>query len=189
MAFSTLSFQKKDIDADVFSDALTAGLRPVNYRPEFRGDEAFLEDVVGNLTQIIEMMFVQFDTLHGARVRCMVVKIDVTEPEASRYVINDELQGALWSLANTLLEEVQDEVAWFNNNTVFAFPMSEGSVLRLEEALAEDMVKDVFYINELFVQFNELDSRWMAMVPVGSHLVCKPKLRRYSHNEELLSGE
>jgi hypothetical protein len=87
MAFSTLSFQKKDIDTDVFSDALTAGLRPVNCRPEFRGDEAFLEDVVGNLTQIIEMMFVQFDTLHGARVRCMVVKIDVTEPEASWYVL------------------------------------------------------------------------------------------------------
>jgi hypothetical protein len=44
------------------------------------------------------------------------------------------------------------------------------------------MVKDVFNINELFVQFNELDSRLMGMV--RSHLVCKPKLR-YSHDEEL----
>ena len=44
------------------------------------------------------------------------------------------------------------------------------------------MVKDVFYINELFVQFNELDSRCMAMVIVRSHLVRNPKLS-YSHDE------
>ena len=45
------------------------------------------------------------------------------------------------------------------------------------------MVKDVLNINELFVQFNELDGRLMGIV--GSHLVCKPKLR-YSHDEELI---
>lgn len=45
------------------------------------------------------------------------------------------------------------------------------------------MVKDVFYISELFVQFNELDSGCMAMVMVRSHTVCKPKLS-YSHDEE-----
>jgi hypothetical protein len=68
--------------------------------------------------------------------RNMLVKIDVAEPEASWYVLfkvrlttakhwtlvmltNDELQSTLWSLANTLLEEVQDEVVWFKNNTFF----------------------------------------------------------------------
>ena len=46
------------------------------------------------------------------------------------------------------------------------------------------MVKDVFYVSELFVQFNELDSRG-TMVEVRSHTVCNPKLRN-SHDEELV---
>ena len=74
-----------------------------------------------------------------------------------------------------MLEEFQDRVAWFNNTTVFAFPMPvrEGSVLSFDVAMEENlndmndfgqlvsnvylkqhtMVKDVLYISELFVQF------------------------------------
>ena len=77
-----MSLQKKDIDADIFCNTFTAGLRPVNYRPEFGGDEAFLEDVVGEMGQTIKFMFGQFDTLRGSWVRCVAVKIDVAEPDA-----------------------------------------------------------------------------------------------------------
>jgi hypothetical protein len=52
---------------------------------------------------------------------------------------DDELQSALWSLANTVLEEVQDEVTCFNDTTVFAFPMYERSVLGFDVALAENL--------------------------------------------------
>ena len=54
----------------------------MNYRPEFGGDEAFLEDVVGEMGQTIKFMFGQFDTLRGSWVRCVAVKIDVAEPDA-----------------------------------------------------------------------------------------------------------
>jgi len=149
--FSTLTLQKEDIDADIFPNPLAAGLRPVNCGPVLGNDEAFAKDVVGNMGQSVKMMLGQFDTLRGRWMRWVAMKIDVAEPEASWYVLDDEPQSALRSLANTLLEEVQDGGAWFNNNTVFAFPMSEGSVLRLDVALAENMVKDIFNINELFV--------------------------------------
>ena len=52
---------------------------------------------------------------------------------------DDELQSALWSLANALLKEVQDGVTRFDNATVPAFPMYEGSVLSLDVALAENL--------------------------------------------------
>jgi hypothetical protein len=129
----------------------------VNYRPVLGGDEALTEDVVRDLGQTFEIMFGQFDALRD-RVMCMAMKIYVAEPEAGRYVLfkarlitlnpykwtlvmltDDEPQSALWSLANTLLEEVQDGVAWFNNTAVFAFPTSEGSELGLDVALAENL--------------------------------------------------
>jgi len=111
------------------------------------------------------------------------MKIDVADPEAGWYVLNDELQGGLWSRANIVLEEVQDRVAWFNMPTVFAFPMRERSELSFDVALAENMVKDVFYIRELFVQFKELDGRCMVVVMMRSKMVCNPKLRCTSHDE------
>jgi len=114
------------------------------------------------------------------------MKIDVADPEAGWYVLNDELQGGLWSLGNIVLEEVQDGVAWFNKPTVFAFPMRERSVPSFDVALAENMVKDVFYINELIVQFKELDGRCMLVVMVRSKMVRNPKLRCTSHDEKLV---
>jgi TfoX/Sxy family transcriptional regulator of competence genes len=54
---STLTLQEKDIDANIFSNPLTARLGPVNYRPVFGGDEPFAEDVVRNMGQTIKMMF------------------------------------------------------------------------------------------------------------------------------------
>jgi hypothetical protein len=72
------------------------------------------------------------------------MSIDVAEPEAGWYVLDHEPQRSLWSFAKTLLEEVRDRGAWFYNNTVFAFPVHEGSILGLDVALAKDMVKDVF---------------------------------------------
>jgi hypothetical protein len=44
------------------------------------------------------------------------------------------------------------------------------------------MIKDVFQIAELLVQFNELDSRCMGTA--RSQLVCKPKLCS-GHDEDL----
>ena len=133
-------------------------LLPVNYRPVFGGDEALVENVIGNLGQTIKFKFVQFDALGGSRVSGVAVKIDVAEPETGWYVLfkvrlmtlntyswtpviltNEELQSGLWSLANTLLEEVEDGVAWFNNTTVFAFPTSERSELGLDVTLAENL--------------------------------------------------
>jgi len=114
--FGTLTFQKEDIDADIFSNPLATGLSPVNYRPVFGGEVALAEDVVGNLPQKFKIMFAQFDALRGSWVRCVVamamaMKIDVAEPEAGWNIVDDELQSALWSLANTLLKEVQEGVA------------------------------------------------------------------------------
>ena len=54
----------------------------MNYRPIFRGDEALVENIVGNLGQTFKTMFVQFDALRSSRVRCVAMKIDVAEPEA-----------------------------------------------------------------------------------------------------------
>ena len=51
--------------------------------------------------------------------------------------------------SNTMLEEVQDRVAWFKNSTVFSFPMREGSVLSLNVALAENL-KGVNDFGQLF---------------------------------------
>ena len=130
----------------------------MNYRPVFWGDEALAEDVVGNLGQTFKLIFGQFDALRGSWVRCVAVEIDVGKPEAGWYVLfnvrlmtlntfhwkpimltDEELQSGLRSLANTLLEEVQDRVAWFNNTTVFAFPACEGSELSFDIALAENL--------------------------------------------------
>lgn len=52
---------------------------------------------------------------------------------------DEELQSTLWCLANTVLEEVHNGMAWFNNTTIFAFPTCERSVLSLDEALAENL--------------------------------------------------
>ena len=52
---------------------------------------------------------------------------------------DDKLQSALWSFGDTVLEEVHDGVARFNNTAVFAFPIHEGSILRLDVALAENL--------------------------------------------------
>jgi hypothetical protein len=153
-----LTFQKEDTDADIFSNPLATRLRPVNYRPVLGREEALGEDVVCDLGQTFKIMFGQFDALRDTWVRCMAMKIHVAEPEAGRYVLfkarlmtldtynwtlimltDDEPQSALWSLANTLLEEVQDGVACFDNTAVFAFPMSEGSELSLDVALAENL--------------------------------------------------
>jgi TfoX/Sxy family transcriptional regulator of competence genes len=65
LRFSTLSIQKEDVDAHIFSNLLTASLGPVNYRPVFGDDEALLENVVGKMAQRIKMMFGQFDALDG----------------------------------------------------------------------------------------------------------------------------
>ena len=82
--------------------------------------------------------------------------------------------------------------------------MREGSALRLDVALAENlndmnnfdqlasdvnleqhtMVKDVFNIGELFVQLNELNGGCMAVMQMRSHCVCNPKVRN-SHDENL----
>lgn len=84
---------------------------------------------------------------------------------------DDELQGALWSLANTLVKEVLDRVAGLDLLTVLAFPPGEGPVPSLDVALAKHlnnmnncnqlgfewsleahtMVKDVFQIKEFLV--------------------------------------
>lgn len=88
--FSALFLQKEVIEADIFSNWLTANLRPVNCRPEFGRNEAFLEDVVGNLGQTIKIMFLQFKALQGGLVAMMTVmatNIDVFKPEAGWYVI------------------------------------------------------------------------------------------------------
>ena len=88
--FSALSLQKEDIEADIFSNALAASLRPVNYRPVFRGDEALIEDVVGKMRQTIKMMFSQFDALGGGWVRRVAMSIDVAKPDAGRNVLFKE---------------------------------------------------------------------------------------------------
>jgi hypothetical protein len=152
-----LILQKEDTDADIFSNPLATRKRPVNYRPVFGGEVTLVEDVVGNLSQTIKIMFAQFEALRSSWVGCVAMKIDVAEPEAGWYVLfkvrlitlthywtlvmltDDESQSGLRSLANTLIEEVQDGVAWFNNTTVFAFPTCEGSVLSLDVALAENL--------------------------------------------------
>ena len=82
-----MTFQKEDIDADIFSNQLAARLGPVNYRSVFGGEEALAEDVVGNLAQTFKFMFAQFDALCSSKVRCVTVNIDVAEPKASRYVL------------------------------------------------------------------------------------------------------
>jgi len=111
-----------------------------------------VENVVGNIGQKFQFdgMFIQFDALRGGRVSRVTMKIDVAEPKQGWYIINDELQSALGSLANTLVEEILDKVASFDLLTIFAFPMREGSELGLDVALTENMVKDVFQIQELF---------------------------------------
>lgn len=153
-----MTFQKEDTDADVFSNPLATRLRPVNCGPVLGGDEALTEDVVCDLGQKFEVMFGQFDALNGSWVRRMAMKIYVADPEAGRYVLfeaglmtldthnwtlvkltDDESQSALWSLANTLLEEVQDGVACFNKTAVFALPPSERSEFGLDVALTENL--------------------------------------------------
>lgn len=61
----------------------------MNYRPAFGGEEAFAEDVVGNLGQTLKFMFAQFDALRGSIVRCVAVamNIDVAKPKAGWYVL------------------------------------------------------------------------------------------------------
>lgn len=59
----------------------------MNCRPELGGDEALAEDVVGKVGQTFKFMFGQFDALRGAWVRCVAMKIDVTEPDAGWYVL------------------------------------------------------------------------------------------------------
>jgi hypothetical protein len=58
---------------------------------------------------------------------------------AAVILTDDELQSALRSLANTLLEEVLDKLGGFDLLTVFAFPPCDGAILNLDVALAEDL--------------------------------------------------
>jgi len=62
-----LTLQQEDIDADIFSDPRAAGFLPVNYRPKFSGQEALVENVVGDVGQTFKLdrIFAQFDALGG----------------------------------------------------------------------------------------------------------------------------
>ena len=62
----------------------------MNYRPVIGGEEAMAEDVVGNLGQTFKLVFGQFDALRGSWMRCVAMEIDVSEPEASWYVLFNE---------------------------------------------------------------------------------------------------
>lgn len=64
----------------------------------------------------------------------------------------------------TVLEEVQDGVACFNNTTVFTFPMCVGSVLSLDVALAENL-NDMNY-------FDQSSFQWL----LGAHTMVKDVL-------------
>lgn len=122
-----------------------------------------VKNVVGDVGQTFKLdwIFAKFDALRGTRLRsvvAMAMEIDVFEPKYGWFVINDELQSGLGSLANAMIEEILNEVAGLDLLTIFAFPTHEGTTFRLDVALAENVVKDVFHVHELFVQFNELDS-------------------------------
>ena len=160
-----MTLQQEDTDTDIFSDPQAARFLPVNYRSKFRGQEALVENVIGDVGQTFKLdrIFAKFDALRGscvrrvvARVVAMAMDIDVFEPKYGWYVIfkvwlmgkislttdiitNDELQSSLWSLANTKIEEVLNEVAGFDPLAVFAFPAREGTQFRLDVALAENL--------------------------------------------------
>jgi len=63
-----LTFQQEDIDTDIFSDPQAARFLPVNYGPKFRGQEALVENVVGDVGQTFKLdrIFAKFDALRGS---------------------------------------------------------------------------------------------------------------------------
>lgn len=75
---------------------------------------------------------------------------------------DDESQSALWSLANTLLEEVQDGVACFNKTAVFALPPSERSEFGLDVALTENL-NNMNDLNQLAVNVHLENIPWSRM--------------------------
>ena len=111
-----------------------------------------------------------------------VLRIDVGEPKGSRNILDNEFQGRILALANTLMKELLNEVARFELLAILLLPPSSGTILCLNETLAEDMIEDVFQIVQLAIlelKLNELGGS--GQMGPRSKLIGKPEFVGVRH--------
>jgi hypothetical protein len=174
----SLAALQESYNTDVLVDNLSTRTLPVDVAPQLVGDVALGEKVVGNVCQLLalELSRVRLNALHDDG-RAGIVGVDIAEPQRSGDVSDDESQGRVLALADTLLEEVVDVAAAFDPHTVLFFPVRTGAVLGIDPALLEDVVEDLLQVTELVtlqVEVNELSG--VGLVGTRGLVVGEPNL-------------
>lgn len=186
---STFTPGKDFVEVRAFLDALAAGGLPVDEGPQVGVEVAFIEDVVGDVSEPVKLdggrQSVQLDAL-GDGACTGVVDLDVGEPqsggdvlckqvasttrleEGKKILTNDKLQRIVLGLANALLQQLLDEEARFNLLPVLLLPPASRTMTGLNESLAEHYDRRGVYASvSEFKQSNGHDTHHAPKHPRG----------------------
>jgi hypothetical protein len=184
---SSLTPSENLLDERLLVDLGPAGFLPLNERPQLVGEEALLEHMVGDMGQTVVRSgkVSQLDALRNDLGIMPSVQVDVAEPEDAGEVLNYEFQGGLGRNADTVLQQLLDNLTGLDTLAVLALPPGAWSVPRLNVPLEEHVVKHVLEVDEpriLELELNELSGRWEVMT--RGEVVGNPELRA-SHVDEV----
>lgn len=169
LAQSVSAFQELN-DLGVLVDGLATGALPVDVAPQVVGEEALVEQIVGDVSQLLARELRRLDALNDDR-RARVVGIDIAEPQRGRDVRNDQSQRGILALADTLLDEILNLAAASDPLAILFLPVRTSAVLGVDPALLEDMVENILQVME-FVSLKIEVKELARDGPVGAgHLV------------------
>lgn len=165
----TLSNGKNGVDTGRLGQRLAARGFPTHNRAVLGKEITLGENVVGDVGKELRPagQGLQLNAL-GNLSLLRAVKVHVSEPNVGNQVGDDNLDGSLWGPAKALMGEVLDGQSTLELVAILGLEPCSGPELGLDEALPEDMVKDVFQIQELVVLEFQLDE-------LGSGLLVRPR--------------
>lgn len=99
------------------------------------------------------------------------MKVVVAEPNRGRSISNDKVESRLRALSSTVLQQVFHHMCPMNTLTLVVLPECDRSIPGLDEALMEQVVKDIFKVHELLVLELELDELSSYRFVTTRHLV------------------
>lgn len=99
------------------------------------------------------------------------MKVVIAEPNCRRNIRDDKTESGLRTLPNAVLQQVFHRMRPMNTLTFVILPERDWSIPGFDETLMEQVVKDVFKVDELLVLELELDELSSYRFVAARHLV------------------
>ena len=173
----TVTAEQEVVEPGALLEESAAGALPVHAGPQLRREITVLEDVIGKVSNDLELlMAIELDALGGSGF-VGTVNILIAEPHSRRTVGDDEPKRILGALANAAVEELLNGGAATELVALMLLPPCQRAELSLDEALRKEVVKDVLEVGQLVVGELELDElRRRGLVAARTLVVGQPKL-------------